>query len=238
MEHDKPLTLIVPFAADRQEYEQVMPYLFNFAEDGISLCIKSIQGLELSKFQHIYFVLLGKLARRYNLSELLEIQLRKLNLANARIVMLEQPTSSQAETVYQCIRQKQITGSVFIKDPDGFFACDFTQTNGIAIYPLDKLDLVSPQNKSYVAVDDQFYITNIIENKIVSRYFNAGGYLFEDAETYCRYYSTLHGYGQIYLSHIVYAMLLDKIPFRPFEAKDYRDWGNRKLYLYYSHGYE
>ena len=53
------LNLIVPIAADRPEYEHTMPYVFNFAEDGVLLCIKSILGLDLRKFEHIYIVILN-----------------------------------------------------------------------------------------------------------------------------------------------------------------------------------
>lgn len=172
------LSLIVPIAADRPEYEHTMPYVFNFSEDGALLCIKSIQGLDLTKFEHIYFVILDKLDQKYHLSELLNMQLRNLGLSEkAKVLSLKVPTNSQAETIYECIKQEQIEGGIFVKDADGYFTCDFTETNGIAIYPLDKLDMVNPHNKSYVDLDDQFYITNIIEKKIISRYFNAGGYL-------------------------------------------------------------
>ncbi len=138
---------------------------------------------------------------------------------------MDEPTSCQPETVYQTIKQKDIAGSIFIKDGDGYFTCDFTQQNGIVIYPLDELESVNPHNKSYVAVDDQYYITNIIEKKIISRYFNAGGYLFESAEKYCQYYEQLKDYGKIYLSHVVYAMLLNGQSFRPFTCSNYEDWG-------------
>ena len=225
------LNLIVPIAADKLEYEHTMPYVFHFAEDGTQLCIKSIQGLNLSKFEHIYFVILEKLDRRYNLSELIHMQLRNMGLAEkASVVSLKESTTSQAETIYECIRQENIEGSIFVKDADGYFSCDFTETNGIAIYPLDKLDMVNPHNKSYVDLDDQFYITNIIEKKIISRYFNAGGYLFEDARQFSAYYECLRDYKGLYMSHIVYAMLLDNISFRPFEVEGFIDWGNKHLY--------
>lgn len=225
------LSLIVPIAADRPEYEHTMPYVFNFSEDGILLCIKSIQGLDLKKFEHIYFVILDKLDQKYHLSELLNMQLRNLSLAEkAKVLSLKNPTDSQAETIYECVKQEQIEGGIFVKDADGYFSCDFTETNGIAIYPLDKLDMVNPHNKSYVDLDDQFYITNIIEKKIISRYFNAGGYLFEDAKQFCLYYERLKSYKYIYMSHIVYAMLLDNISFRPFKVDSYLDWGNKTLY--------
>lgn len=227
------LSLIVPIAADKQEYEHTLPYVFNFAEDGVLLCIKSVQGLDLSKFQKIYFVILEKLDKKYNLSELLNMQLRNLGLMDkAKVLSLKTPTNSQAETIYECIKQEQIEGGIFVKDADGYFSCDFTENNGIAIYPLDKLEMVNPHNKSYVDLDDQFYITNIIEKKIISRYFNAGGYLFEDANQFCAYYERLKHYDKLYMSHIVYAMLLDNISFRPFDVEKYQDWGNKKMYYY------
>jgi len=227
------LSLIVPIAADKQEYEHTLPYVFNFAEDGMLLCIKSIQGLDLNKFERIYFVILNKLDKKYHLSELLNMQLQNLGLSEkAKVLSLQEPTSSQAETIYKCVKQEQIDGGIFVKDADGYFTCDFTETNGIAIYPLDKLDMVNPHNKSYVDLDDQFYITNIIEKKIISRYFNAGGYLFENACQFCSYYERLKKYSKLYMSHIVYAMLLDNVTFRPFEVEQYLDWGNKKMYYY------
>lgn len=224
------LSLIVPIAADKPEYEYILPYVFNFADDGVLLCIKAIQGLDLSKFDKIYFVILQKLDEKYGLAELLQMQFCKLGLTNAVVSILENPTSSQVETVCDCIQKEKIQGSIFVKDADGYFSCDFTLTNGIVIYPLDKLDMVNPHNKSYVALDDQFYITNIIEKKIISRYFNAGGYLFDNVNLFCKYSEALKKYSPLYMSHIVYAMLLDGISFRPFEANKFIDWGNRQLY--------
>lgn len=224
------LNLVVPIAADKPEYDCKIPYVFNFSDEGVSLCVKAIQGLDLAKFGHIYFVILEKQDKKFNLSELLRMQFRNIGLDKAEVLTLSQATQSQPQTVYECIRQKHIEGGVFVKDADGYFSCDFTETNGIAIYPLDKLDMVNPHNKSYVELDDQFYITNIIEKKIISRFFNAGGYLFEDAKVFCRYYERLRHYDKLYMSHVVYAMLLDNISFRPFEANGFVDWGNRNLY--------
>ncbi len=226
------LSLIIPLCADKPEYDFNLPYLFNFATDGMLLCIKSVMGLQLSRFDNIYFVILKKLDDKYSLSELFNIQFRKLNLLNVKVVVLEESTRNQAETVYQTIKKENIEGSIYVKDADGYFTGDFNLCNSIAIYPLDKLDMVSPGNKSYVKLDDGYYITNIIEKKIISRYFNAGGYIFEDAVQFCAYYERLVSYSKLYMSHIVYAMLLDGIPFRPFEVRDYQDWGNERVYKY------
>lgn len=74
-------------------------------------------------------------------------------------------TQSQAETVFETIRIERISGSIFIKDADGYFSCDVEPANGVAIFPLEKMSLVNPQNKSFVAVDDMFYVTNVIEKR-------------------------------------------------------------------------
>ena len=224
------LSLIVPIATDKLKYETTLPYVFGFASDGTSLCIKAIQGLDLSRFDDVYFTILEKHDLRYYLSVLLKLQFKKLGLRNAHVVVLKNSTSSQAETVYQTIKERKITGGIFVKDADGYFTCDLVESNGIAVYPLDRLDVVNPCNKSYVALDDQFYITNIIEKKIISRHFNVGGYLFEDAAVFCCFYEQLETYSPLFMSHIVYSMLLDRIPFRPIMVADYHDWGTYKMY--------
>lgn len=40
------------------------------------------------------------------------------------------------------------------------FHAKLCRENSVAIYPLENLSWVNPQNKSYVAIDDMFYVTN------------------------------------------------------------------------------
>ena len=47
--------LIVPVAADKPEYSNKLPYVFALGEDGIIVCIKSVLGLPLDRFDNIYF---------------------------------------------------------------------------------------------------------------------------------------------------------------------------------------
>lgn len=221
---DNQRTLIMPIAANKPEYAYRMPRIFQMAEDGTMLCIKALQCLELTKFDHIFITILSSLDERYSLSEMLKMQFRIKGIKNADIVVLQEPTSSQPESIYQTIRKMKIIGSIFVKDADCSFFGDDTNENAIVIYPLEQLDWVNPKNKSYVNIDDMYYITNIIEKRIVSHYFTAGGYCFEDAETYCHYYERFAGQPNLYLSHIIYSMLLDKHSFRPVIAKEYDDF--------------
>lgn len=219
------MTLIVPISADRPEYEVKLPYVFTQDSDGTMLCVKSILGLPLEQFNNIFFVILRKHDEHYFIKEQLLLQFRRFNLTNAQIITLDEPTSSQAETIVRAIKSANIEGCIFIKDADGYFTADeILQQNGVTVYPLEELSLVDPQHKSYVAVDDMNYITNIIEQRIVSHFFNAGGYCFEDATDFCKYYNKLKDYGPLYLSHIIYAMMLDRYIFRPIDIKNYQDW--------------
>lgn len=228
------ITLIVPLASDRPDFDQVMPYVFGFASDGTLLCVHSIMGLPTARFSRIIFTILRKHDERYMLSELLRMQFRRLGLAQATVCVLAEPTPSQAATVARTIQQEGITGPIFVKDGDGYFHLDFTLHNGIAIYPLDALSRVDPRNKSYVALDDQYCITNIIEKRIISRYFNAGGYLFQSAQDFVNYYTQLAHAPVLYMSHIVYSMLLDGHTFTPMFCDDYQDWGTRDTLKYYA----
>ncbi len=228
-------SLIIPAAADNEEQNDVMPYLFNLDSSGIMLCIRSIQGLNLKAFDNIYFSVLNKHSDLYCLESLFKIQFDRLGLKNAKLVILDEPTCSQPETVYQTIVKEGIAGSIFIKDADGYFSCEVNNENGIAIFPLEDLDWINPQHKSYVSVDDFYYVTNIIEKKIISHYFNAGGYCFKDVRDFCSYFLKYHNQTQrLYMSHIIYAMLLDRKLFRPHIVNQYKDWGDKKSFSFLS----
>lgn len=229
-------SLIVPAAADDESLSNTMPYVFSLDQSGIMLCVRSIMGLNLDAFDDVYFTILKKHAEKYYLKEMFDIQFKRLGMQNAHIVVLDQPTDSQPDTVFQTLQKKQIKGAFFIKDADGYFEAEVLKQNGVALFPLENLSIVDPQHKSYVAVDDMYYITNIIERKVVSHYFNVGGVCFEKASEFFDYYNRLKLMSTAQcMSHIVYAMLLDKHKFRPIISKNYLDWGNKALYNFYSY---
>jgi hypothetical protein len=219
------MTLIVPIAADKADYAHKLPQPFRLDDEGTMYCVKAITGMPLEEIEDIYFVILRAHDERFMLSDQLSMQFRRHHLDRAHVTVLDEPTSSQAETVARAIEINGITGMVFIKDADCYFTADeILPQNGVAIYALENLPIVDPQHKSYVAVDDMFYVTNIIEKRVVSHFFCAGGYCFEDAQEFCRYYERLKDQPSLYLSHIIYSMLLDKKIFRPIIIDDYQDW--------------
>ena len=91
-------SLIVPVASDKYEYENKIPDVFLFDKEGIPFCIKSILGLELNKFDCIYFTILKSHDEKYCLKELLKLQFMRLGIVNANVIVLDNPTKSQSET--------------------------------------------------------------------------------------------------------------------------------------------
>ncbi len=221
--------LIVPMAADKKEYQQRLPSVFSLGDDGIIVCIKSIMGLKLDQFDNIYFTILKKHDDTYFIADSLRMQCRRLGIPNINIVILDSPTKDQVETLHKTIVQNNITGSIYIKDADCFFESKEATTNGVAVFPIEELEILDPRHKSYVTIDDMFYITNIIEKSVIGRYISAGGYFFESAEEFCSYSDRLRVYGRLYISHVIYAMLLDKKMFRPMMVKKFKDWGTKAM---------
>lgn len=218
-------SLIVPIAADKPEYSCKMPYTFSLDKNGVMLCVKAIQGLNLDVFDNIYFTILRKHAEAFDVDKILHLQFKRFGMGQAKIVVLECPTGTQAETVTETILRENIEGAIFIKDADGFFTAELRPENGVSVFPLEQLELVDPRNKSYVAVDDMQHITNIIEKRIISNLFNAGGYCFENVEDFVNVYNKHKNLGNIYISHLIYSLLLEGSIFRPFYVEDYQDWG-------------
>lgn len=223
-----PSTLIIPAAADKPEYENDLPYIFSLNSEGIVICLKSIMGLDLKQFDNIYFTILKKHNDRFAIADLLNLQFHRLGINNARVVILDEPTIDQAETLHKTITQENVTGSIFIKDADSYFSTEITHTDSVAIYPIEELDTLAPKDKSYVSVDDMFYITNIIEKSVIGHHISAGGYYIERATDFINYYNRLRQHGKLYISHIIYAMLLDKKSFRPMMVENYKDWGTKQ----------
>lgn len=226
-------TLIVPMVCTNKPKNKV-PLEFKYDNNtGQINCIKALEGIDLSMFTKIYFVLLYEHELKYHVAEKIAVA-RKFNkdLLDIEIIFkfLDNPTSSQAQTIYDTIVSYNITGPIFIKDADNTCTCSNPiKGNSVLVYPLEKTPLVDPQHKSYVNVDDQNFVVNIIEKRVVSNLFNCGGYSFTDAELFKTAYEALLGYEDIvnhmYISHIIYWLILNKkARFRPVEATYYEDF--------------
>lgn len=225
-------TLIIPLGGVTDD--KVLPYIFERTPSGNILLLETLKGLPLSSFSKVIIVVQQKICDKYNIKKTLEQEWELFGFANYLIVhSLSMLTRNEPETVSRTIEELGITGPIMVKDADNYFECDFYTGNGACVYPLDMLLSVTPSEKSYVEIDDYHYISNIIEKKIISRFFCAGGYFFESAQEFLTNFQMHKEHEHLYMSHIIYSMLLQRKLFRPIKVESFIDFGTKKDWVNY-----
>ena len=201
---------------------------------------ESILGLNLDFFDNIWFICLQEHEDKYQfmkglVSELDEVGLR----SKSNIVLLPEQTDSQSETVYTFLSGQELEGFVFIKDSDGFYRCDVEERNQVAYFDLNDMDDINARTKSYIELDVNNVITNIVEKKVVSSTFSSGGYGFADAKEFCKTFEKLQDMdGECYISHIIFEMMLSGSTFYGTKTTDFKDWGTLDAWNKYKSQYK
>jgi len=201
---------------------------------------EAISGLNLDFFDNIYFICLEQHENKYSfmkgfVSELDDAGLR----AKSNIVLLPEQTESQSETVYTFLSGYDLDGFVFIKDSDGFYRCDVEERNQVAYFDLNDMDDINARTKSYVDLDVNNVVTNIVEKKVISSTFSSGGYGFADAKEFCKTFEKLQDMdGECYISHIIFEMMLSGSTFYGTKTTDFKDWGTLDAWNKYKSQYK
>ena len=136
-----------------------------------------------------------------------------------RIVVLDEPTESQVETVARALRALDLDEPFLVKDSDNCFDLDNIEQDDcyVSVDSLNNHELINPRNKSYVQVDHNGLITNIREKEVISDLFSVGGYFFTDPEQFLDIYDRLSLASaawdrELYISDIVASMVLEGTP--------------------------
>lgn len=232
------MNLIVPMAGRSSRFPGIRPKWMLTHPNGKFMAIESIMGFNLDSFENIYFVYLREHEEEYHFLKGFQEELEEHNLLHkTRLVVLAEPTRDQPETVYQAIIKNNIHGPVFIKDSDNRFIADIAAGNSICYYDLNKADLIKPRNKSYILINDFGQVTNIIEKQVISPFFCAGGYGFEDARLFCKTLENLNLPSERYISNIIYQCLLEGKSFQSVPVINYNDWGTIQDWNNYKRSY-
>lgn len=192
------------------------------------MALESLKGLNLDFFENIYFVCLQQHQEKYNFLQGFREGLSRLGIIDkVKIVFLKSETRSQSETVYQAIISENIQGFIYIKDSDGYFECNVSDPiNQVAYSNLELVESINPISKSYILNDDSDFLTNIVEKQVVSSMFCVGGYGFSDSNDFVSTFKLLEKLDrEIYVSDIIYRMLLGGHQFTAVETNHFLDWG-------------
>jgi bifunctional N-acetylglucosamine-1-phosphate-uridyltransferase/glucosamine-1-phosphate-acetyltransferase GlmU-like protein len=220
-------TLIIPCAGKSTRYNSDVPKYLLRHPSGNMMVYESIQGLELTFFDDIYIIVLEEHMINNNLND---IKKQFKEYTNFNIFILDKQTSSASETVYRLLKEKNIKGEIYIKDSDCYFEVKDLEPNIVCTYSLNDAVNITPGNKSYVRKNKNDEVLTIIEKNVISSNFCCGLYSFKNTEYFIRTFEDLYNKieGEIYISHIIYKMLLDDDTFYVKKTKNFIDWGTQK----------
>ncbi|GAB0173005.1 hypothetical protein [Helicobacter trogontum] len=228
------MNLILPVAGQSSRFPGMKPKWLLTHPNGNLMLTEAVRGLNLKRFSKIYIVCTRDHYEQYELRIPITEQFKMLGCdSKLHIVILDKQTKSQPETVYLGIKKANVHGHIYIKDSDNYFFENRIGGNFVSTYDLNHMDLTYAKSKSFVIVNEQNIITNIIEKRIIGSIFNVGGYGFESSDEFCKHYEKLAHKDDLYISHIIYSMMLSGHTFFNSTVKDYLDWGTLKEWNLY-----
>jgi hypothetical protein len=220
------MNLVIPMAGRSSRFPDLKPKWMLTHPSGRFMVIEAISGLNLTDFESIYFIYLAEHEEQHGFLKGFKEELEDAGLLKkVKFVVLDQPTHDQPETVLQGILQGNISGPILIKDSDNYFHVQVPAQNAVCYADLNKVGLIKPRNKSYVTIDAQGNVLNIVEKLVISSSFCVGGYAFADAQLFVDGLSRLDPTKERYISHVIYQLMLDGKTFNAIETQNYTDWG-------------
>lgn len=217
-------TLIIPCAGQSSRFTTKLPKWLLDHPSGKTMVYEAIQGLPLYMFDEIIIVALNKHLNK----ELTERIFKEFEEYNFKLLTLDSDTKSASDTISQCIELLNIKDEIYIKDSDDYFEISDINPNEICTYSLNDCKNITPGNKSYVKVNEHGEVLTIVEKNVISADFCCGLYSFYDAEEFVRSFKSIQMDGEVYVSHVIYQMLLHGHRFYNRQTENYVDWGTQE----------
>ena len=218
-------TLIIPCAGQSTRFNTDLPKWLLDHPSGKTMVYESIQGLPLDSFDVIVITCLSK-----HLTDDLRDRLcdEFAEIDGFMMLELEEDTKSASDTVSQTIETMNLEGSIFIKDSDDYFYIEKINPNEICTYSLNDCKNITPGNKSYIKKNSNGEVLTIVEKKVISSDFCCGMYSFKDAREFVNVYKSIKEDGEIYISHVIFKMLLNGESFYSTPTSNFLDWGTQE----------
>lgn len=202
--------LIIPAAAYKEINEQFIPEIFKINDIGRMNIISNMIDLPLGDFDKIYIVVNQRIDEIYNVKNMLEIQLKNEEFGDKTHVIVVKNTRNVVDTILQTVNQIPYSKyGVFIKDADASFnITELNNENTVYTYKLEDVIEINPSSKSYVSTTSDDVVLNIIEKRVISSEFCAGGYYFNDIKKFVNLCECVSEYDKLYLSNVIYYDIL------------------------------
>ena len=221
-------SLIIPVAGQSSRYPGMRPKWLLTMPDGSLMIEKSVSKIDLKNFDNIIIVALKEHVKSKTKKKVLSRILKNSISKKIKLILLNKPTSCQAQTVLKAIEILNLKGGFVIKDSDNIFSQKISKKNinQISVINSKKIELIDAKSKSYISFDRLGKIINIVEKKVISDYFCCGAYEFKSSREFLKYAKRcLKLSKNVYISDVIYSMILDNYSFFYKEAENYIDWG-------------
>lgn len=232
------INLLLPIAGRSSRFPNTNPKWSLTHPRGDMMLIEAIKGIDMTSIGRICVVGLEEHDSKFQLTKALSPQFEELGLlSKTQFILLSAPTRNQPETISRGIQQGKIEGPIYIKDSDNFFRDMPIAGNAVASYDLHLIEKVNARSKSYVEVNGDGFVTNIVEKKVIGSKFCAGGYSFASSAEYMKYFEKLSHEPDLYISNVIFEMILNDVPFSCSNVTDYVDWGTIREWQAYTRLY-
>ena len=226
-------TLIVPCMG--RKLANGIPQYLNRHPNGKLLIERSIEGVYTDQYKRVLIVLLAADEKKYHAKTIIS---NEVNNYPIEIIVLDKMTSGPAETVYEVIRKVNVTGAVCVKDADNYLKTEkIPQGNFVAGLDLNtwERDIHNLRNKSFLIVNEQGNLLDIIEKQVRSDVICLGLYGFKKAEDFLKAYEHLNDASypitKLYMSHVIsYLIGYSGRVFHYISSKEYENWGDERLW--------
>lgn len=221
------MIIIVPCAGKSSRYPNLRPKWMLTQPNGELMVKEALSGLEIKGHDRLIITVLKEHEEKYEIID----GLKKSFQRNIEVCILEEPTKSQPETVYKTIEKLEIgdAESIFIKDSDNYFELKNLEQNisYVTISSLNNHSYINPSNKSYVIVNENEIVIDIVEKKVISDLFSIGGYFFNKVNHFKMGYKSLLKVreGEFYISDIISYLISKGEVFTIKNGTNYIDWG-------------
>lgn len=226
-------TLIVPCAGRSSRFPGMRPKWMLSHPDGKLMVQKSIEGLPLEKFDRIIITVVKEHSEKFDAKIVLDQVFDLTHNKKIEVLELENFTTSQADTVYQTLIQKKVEGSFVVKDSDNHVRIDsFPRPEfivGLNIHHTNQ-EVRRLKSKSFLMVNEQGLVVDIIEKRIRSEIVCLGVYGFDSPKKFQEAFLSLQSEQkekqEIYLSHVIsYLIGTGTAAYSYVETQEFEDWG-------------
>jgi len=222
------MRLILPVSGQSARYPGLRPKWMLNHPNGNLMIAESIRGLNMTGIKEMIVVCLRCHYEKYGVQVMLDKQFAKLGLGNKlRVVVIEQ-SDSQPHTVYQALKREHVSGPILIKDSDNYFVYTPKPGNTVCYAGIADINRGNVANKSYVMINEAGTLLNIVEKRMISDLFCTGGYGFAGASEFVAAFEQMPATPNLYISHVIYQMMLKGALFSGSRVSDYVDWGTVK----------